>query len=49
MDGEILSIHLLGFLMEIQEERIGPKKVHSIFCSLLEEEESNGYENGSIG
>jgi hypothetical protein len=49
MDGEILAIHLLGFLMEVQEGRIGPREAHSIFCSLGEEEESNGDGNGSNG
>jgi hypothetical protein len=49
MDGEILAIHLLGFLMEVQEGRIGPKEAHSLFCCLGELEESNGDGNGSKG
>ena len=35
--------------MEVQEGRIRPKEAHSIFCSLGEEEESNGDGNGSKG
>jgi hypothetical protein len=49
MDGEILAIHLLGFLMEVQEGHIGPKEDHSIFYSLGEIQERNGYGNGRKG
>ena len=48
MDGEILAIHLLGFLVEVQEGRIGPKEAHSLICSLEEFERSNGDGNGII-
>jgi hypothetical protein len=34
MDGEILAIHLLGFLMEVQEGRIGPRRLIHSFVHL---------------
>jgi len=49
MDGEIIAIHLIGFLMEGQEGCIGLREAHSIFCSHGEGEESNGYGNEIIG
>jgi hypothetical protein len=45
----ISTIHLLGFLIEVQEGRIGPREAHSLLCSLVEEEWSYGDEEGSIG
>jgi hypothetical protein len=30
----ISFIHLLGFLMEVQEGRIGQREAHSLLCSL---------------
>jgi hypothetical protein len=32
----ISSIQFLGFLMEVQEGRIGQRGAHSLFCSLGE-------------
>jgi hypothetical protein len=32
----ISSIHLLGFLMEVQEGHIGQGEVHSLLCSFGE-------------
>ena len=36
MDGEILAIHLLGFLMEVQEGCKEQGVAHSLICSLGE-------------
>jgi hypothetical protein len=46
--GLSLAIHLLGFLMMVQEGCIGPKEAHSLIYSLEEFEREHGDENGGI-
>jgi hypothetical protein len=35
-DGMISTIHILGFLMEVQEGRKGQRRAHNFICSLGE-------------
>jgi hypothetical protein len=42
----ISIVHILGFLMEVQERRKGQRRAHSLICSLGEFERENEDEVG---
>jgi hypothetical protein len=42
----ISSVHILGFLMEVQEGRKGQRRAHSLICSLGEFEREHEDEVG---